>query len=1119
MQVTISEFTFPYNGAATNLELRAYARVSYTTSGGVSVPKGFVDTDEYVVAVAITVTDGIATVPSFNIYSTIDGTPDYSYYTFLVYDGDGDRIYVLYDNLVIPAQSPITIETLAEYNDTRCANLPDEYFTRDQILALLADREGSVPVATTVVQGKVRLNFAADDPADPIVIGENWPPALVLAERRYLEEWTDDDLAQAITDIGATPTILVISKPSQYVATGALQTAGPLVVDKIYQIVEYNGDVEDTDLLTGGTGYAVANGIGLTGGTGTGAAIDITFVVGGIITGYTISNPGSGYTVGDRLYANAGDVNAIFEVKSTIGTDQFQNVGWTAGHNDAAFDYRFFNSPGTVFKATGTTPTTWSNLSALRPYLVVPENITLEFEANGSLGAENYGGIFIYSMIPPGRRQVFALTGEDSSILVHPRAVPRELNLSWWAGRTSSGNDTRALECLRDSAGFERLGAEAHMPSGKWLTSRCIEWTSNVTVSGAGYALDPIGTSEVGAGTVIAPYHASNLAQTYTSVFSMQQRPISLTFRDFTLWTRNSQDTSAFRWVMNMSGGYNVFWDKVHFYSVAPDPQGAKTMILDGTGSWHEFINFNLYDCIWTTGDETSALYWRSTNNGGHIHNPHWRVGVKSKCLEAPAIGFTKVSNADPRGQGGYTIEESTNRTMPDASITIGTNILTLDDNSYTAGRYFTQEDVGRYVVENTALPSPGATGPKYYIYKLNSPWEAVLMGGPNGGGTGDGTAEATLTADTITIEDHILSDEGVADCVFDIGFSIGFHVDGGADEGFKTTLRFDSADQGSQIQFSNYTGQGLWHFLTGSLSMQWNNCKVFSKSVKVEGSPRLLAYGGSVLPYVFGGDADRFPYPGQIIHRGDWFAEVGNEAYFVFDNSRKIYDTGSEFDADAVANWFSDPVMISDPLRFGGPVGDEVPLLSILSPSTNEVDVKSLVRIGRSNWGNPQIPLYYYDFKWRTYGANAGALDIVGNQSGYVGLMLNGYIQSEKGLYTHADDPGGVGYAPGTGDAVVQDTNKSTGVTVNCLSGQITMNNANLVAGASVTFFVTNSMVRTNQVPLAVHLSGGTLGSYDISCHGVINLNGFYIKVKNNTHGDLAEAIVLQFILFNGAV
>ena len=67
----------------------------------------------------------------------------------------------------------------------------------------------------------------------------------------------------------------------------------------------------------------------------------------------------------------------------------------------------------------------------------------------------------------------------------------------------------------------------------------------------------------------------------------------------------------------------------------------------------------------------------------------------------------------------------------------------------------------------------------------------------------------------------------------------------------------------------------------------------------------------------------------------------------------------------------------------------------------------------------------------------------------------------------------------PTTGGTVTQATNKSTGVTLNTESGQITMNNAQLDAGTEVTFTVTNDKIAAADCVVVNHGSAGTAGSY----------------------------------------
>lgn len=105
---------------------------------------------------------------------------------------------------------------------------------------------------------------------------------------------------------------------------------------------------------------------------------------------------------------------------------------------------------------------------------------------------------------------------------------------------------------------------------------------------------------------------------------------------------------------------------------------------------------------------------------------------------------------------------------------------------------------------------------------------------------------------------------------------------------------------------------------------------------------------------------------------------------------------------------------------------------------------------------------------------------------------------------------PDGVGYATGAGGTVTQATAKNTGVTLNKITGQITMNNGSLAASSIVSFVLTNSCIAAGDVLVLNHISGGTAGSYTLNAQSA---NGSAtINIRNNTAGALAEAIVIAF-------
>lgn len=114
-----------------------------------------------------------------------------------------------------------------------------------------------------------------------------------------------------------------------------------------------------------------------------------------------------------------------------------------------------------------------------------------------------------------------------------------------------------------------------------------------------------------------------------------------------------------------------------------------------------------------------------------------------------------------------------------------------------------------------------------------------------------------------------------------------------------------------------------------------------------------------------------------------------------------------------------------------------------------------------------------------------------------------------------------GIGYnsAAGTsvGSTVTQATNRTTGVTINTVCGQITTNNASLAAEASANFTVTNSLVGINDIVLVSIQSGTNGGNTAVSVVTVAN-GSFVIKVSNNNAAaGTAEtgAIIINYAIF----
>jgi hypothetical protein len=110
------------------------------------------------------------------------------------------------------------------------------------------------------------------------------------------------------------------------------------------------------------------------------------------------------------------------------------------------------------------------------------------------------------------------------------------------------------------------------------------------------------------------------------------------------------------------------------------------------------------------------------------------------------------------------------------------------------------------------------------------------------------------------------------------------------------------------------------------------------------------------------------------------------------------------------------------------------------------------------------------------------------------------------------------LGYTTGAGGTVTQLTSKSTAVTLNKPTGQITMNNAALASGATVQFTLNNSSILINDLLLVCpNANVGTGGAYTVIC-SVIAGGGAVIRVTNITGVSLSEAFEINFAIIKGA-
>ncbi len=130
--------------------------------------------------------------------------------------------------------------------------------------------------------------------------------------------------------------------------------------------------------------------------------------------------------------------------------------------------------------------------------------------------------------------------------------------------------------------------------------------------------------------------------------------------------------------------------------------------------------------------------------------------------------------------------------------------------------------------------------------------------------------------------------------------------------------------------------------------------------------------------------------------------------------------------------------------------------------------------------------------------------------------VSVTGNVVSTGNIFSAGN--GTVGYNTGSGGTVSQGGNKSTGVTLNKPSGEITMQNTALSADTSVSFTLTNSTIGTRDL-LLLNIVGGvaTPGTYNLDAN--CTTGSAVITVRNITAAPLSEAIVLRYAVIRGSI
>lgn len=110
-----------------------------------------------------------------------------------------------------------------------------------------------------------------------------------------------------------------------------------------------------------------------------------------------------------------------------------------------------------------------------------------------------------------------------------------------------------------------------------------------------------------------------------------------------------------------------------------------------------------------------------------------------------------------------------------------------------------------------------------------------------------------------------------------------------------------------------------------------------------------------------------------------------------------------------------------------------------------------------------------------------------------------------------------GIGYTTGAGGTVTQLTSKATAFALSKLCGTIVTAADALASQTTVTSTWTNTTIAANDIIIATHVSGGTLGAYNICV--TAGAGTATVSIRNLATGPLSEAITIRYSVLKGVI
>ena len=191
--------------------------------------------------------------------------------------------------------------------------------------------------------------------------------------------------------------------------------------------------------------------------------------------------------------------------------------------------------------------------------------------------------------------------------------------------------------------------------------------------------------------------------------------------------------------------------------------------------------------------------------------------------------------------------------------------------------------------------------------------------------------------------------------------------------------------------------------------------------------------------------------------------------------------------------------------------------LLSNASPAANSTT--SLLFWNDNGFSANSAQIAYFSSSASHGGASANEWRLAQGANAPITFYTNGAERMRiQGSGNVVSVSGAIGYGTGAGGTVTQTTNKATAVTLNKVSGQITLSNAALASNTTVGFIFNNSFIAATDVVMVNVQSGAANTERYLVWAGAQSAGACGIYVRNIHTASLSEALVLNFVVIKGA-